>query len=215
MLLAFSSLPAMAAEVGLVTALSGKASLLDDKAGSSELKPFVKVRRGDRLRIDDSKEGDGRARLQIVYFDGARQETWQGSGTLEVERQSAKVIRGGLQAEVKTLPEVLVKQLSKTPSAGGNVKAGMIRLRKMASVDSVDSVELVERTYADLREKMPAADRSPELYLLAGYYELRAYDKLEALLAQMAANAPGDTEVATLAALYTRAAGEAKAAEKR
>ncbi len=212
---AFFSLNICAAEAGLITALSGSVKLLDDKAASVEIKPFVKVRRGDRLKIgeaSESGENGGRTRVQIVYFDSARQETWTGSGTLEIESQSAKVLEGSLRAEVRMLPEILAKQLSKTPSSGGNVKAGMIRLRAMASLETGESAE---KAYAGLRQQAVAGDRIPELYLLASYFELRAYDKLEALLAQLGEKAPGDAEVAALAALYSRAIGEAKAAEKR
>ncbi|MBI4741907.1 MAG: hypothetical protein HY777_10255 [Betaproteobacteria bacterium] len=208
---AFFSLNICAAEAGLITALSGSVKLLDDKEASAEIKPFVKVRRGDRLKIGEANESDGRARLQIVYFDSARQETWTGGGTLEIESQSAKVLKGSLRAEVRMLPEILVKQLSRTPSSGGNVKAGMIRLRAMASLETEESAE---KAYADLRQQAVAGDRIPELYLLVSYFELRAYDKLEALLAQLGEKAPGDAEVAALAALYSRAIGEAKA-EKR
>lgn len=195
-----------AAEVGLVTAVAGGVKLQDEKKAESDLKSFIKLRPGDRLKMD------GAARLQLVYFDGGRQETWQGAGQLEVGAKSSSVVQGGLQPEVKALPPILVKQLSKTPSTDGNVKAGMIRMRSMPSGNNLESVE---RHYAELKKQADAADRNPELYLLSGYFELREYDKLDALLREMDQKSPGDPEVKTLASLYKRAVANARMAEKK
>lgn len=205
-LLACIAWTAQAAEVGLVTAVAGKVKLEEEKTAPSELKPFVKLRPGDRLTLE------GAARLQLVYFDGGRQETWQGAGQLEVGARASTAVMGGLQPEVKVLPPILVKQLSKTPSGDGNVKAGMIRMRSMPSGGTL---EAVERNYAELRKQAEAEDRNPELYLLAGYFELREYDKLDALLRDMGAKAPDDQEVRALATLYKRAVANARMAERK
>jgi len=204
--IAFVSAAAWGAEVGLVTAVSGNVKLQEDKAAASELKSFVKLRAGDRLTME------GAARLQMVYFEGGRQETWQGAGQLEVGSGASKTVKGGMQPEVKTLPAILVKQLSKTPSPDGNVKAGMVRMRSMPSGGTLESVE---KNYADLRKQTDAADRNPELYLLASYFELREFDKVDALLQQLGEKSPGDQEVKVLASLYKRAIGNARMAEKK
>lgn len=196
---------AWAVEVALVTAASGNIRLQEEKS-ASELKSFIKLREGDRLTLQ------GNARLQIVFFDGGRQETWQGAGALEVGSASSKALKGGLQAEVKTLPAILVKQLSKTPSPDGSVKTGMIRMRSMPATATLESVE---GNYADLRKQAEAADRSPELYLLASYFELREFDRLEGALKQLREKSPGDAQLAALSALYARAVGDAKAADRR
>jgi len=204
--LAFISMAAWGAEVGLVTAVSGSVKLQEEKAVAGELKSFVKLRAGDRLSMA------GASRLQMVYFEGGRQETWQGAGQLEVGSGASKVVTGSLQPEVKTLPAILVKQLSKTPSPDGNVKAGMVRMRSMPSGGTLESVE---KNYADLRKQTDAADRNPELYLLASYFELREFDKVDALLQQLGEKSPGDQEVKVLAALYKRAIGNARMADKK
>jgi hypothetical protein len=48
--------------------------------------------------------------------------------------------------------------------------------------------------------------------LLVSYFELRAFEKLEALIGQMREKSPQDTEVAALATLYSRAISQVKAA---
>lgn len=203
--LLFMSAAAWGAEVGLVTSLTGRVLLQEEKA-ASELKSFVKLRAGDRLTLE------GAARLQVVYFDGGRQETWQGAGQLEVGTVASTAVKGGLQPEVKTLPAILVKQLSKTPSADGGVKAGMVRMRSMPTGGTLESLE---RNYAELRKQAEAADHNPELYLSAGYFELREYDKLDALLRDMGEKSPGDPEIKALASLYKRAISNARMADKK
>ena len=204
--LVIMSAGAWAVEVGLVTALSGSVKLQADRSSINEIKPFVKVREGDRLILLEN------SRLQIVFFDGGRQETWRGAGSLEVGSVSSKAVAGGLQVEVRTLPAILVKQLAKTPSPDGSVKTGMIRLR---TIPNVPTLESVEKNYAELRQQVGATDRSPELYLLTSYLELREFDRLEGALKRLKEKNPGDSQLAELDALYSRAIAQAKTEDRR
>jgi hypothetical protein len=201
----FLSTSALAVEVALVTAVSGSVSFKEEKSNASELKPFIKLREGDRLTLQ------GKSRVQIVFFDGGRQETWQGVGVLEVGSASSKTVKGGMQSESRTLPAILVKQLSKTPPPEGTVKTGMIRMR---STGIAGTLESVERDYADLRKQVDATDRSPELYLLASYLELREFDRLEGVLKQLREKAPQDPQLDMLSVLYSRAISNAKGIEQ-
>ena len=194
-----------AAEVGLVTSLAGSVVRQDVKAPGNALKPFVKVWDGDRLTLGDA------ARVQIVYFDGGRQETWSGAGTIAVGETEGVVKKGKPVAEVRTLSPLLVKQLARTPGTDGNLRAGMVRSR---SIPPPKGTELAEQNYAELRANTPADDRSPELYLLSSYLELREFAKIEGLLQQLKTGAPEDAEIEALCALYTRAAETAKSLPK-
>ena len=205
-LLVLLSMGASAAEVALVTAASGNVKLQEGKAAASELKPFIKVREGDRLLME------GASRLQVVYFEGGRQETWSGRGALEVGSVSSKAIKGTMQPEIKTLPAILVKQLAKTPAQDGNVKTGMIRMRSMPPYDRL---ETVEKNYDEMRKQAVAGDLNPELYLLASYFELREFDKLEALLRQLNEKTSETQELAALNMLYARAIRDAKSTAKQ
>ena len=205
-LLVLLSMGASAAEVALVTAASGNVKLQEEKAAASELKPFIKVREGDRLLME------GASRLQVVYFEGGRPETWSGRGALEVGSVSSKAIKGTMQPEIKTLPAILVKQLAKTPAQDGNVKTGMIRMRSMPPYDRL---ETVEKNYDEMRKQAVAGDLNPELYLLASYFELREFDKLEALLRQLNEKTSETQELAALNMLYARAIRDAKSTAKQ
>jgi hypothetical protein len=155
---------------------------------------------------------EGAPRLQMVYFEGGRQETWQGTGLLEVGTGSSKTLYGNLQPEVRTLPAILVKQISKTPSPDGNVKTGMIRVR---SIQPADKLETIEKEYAEMRKTVDSGDYTPELFLLASYFELREFEKLETLLGQLSEKSPGSTELSTLSVLYSKAINEARKTGKR
>jgi pentatricopeptide repeat protein len=81
-------------------------------------------------------------------------------------------------------------------------------------VPSGGTLESLEKNYAELRQKTDAADRNPELYLLAGYFELREFERVERLLRQMSEKSPNDAELRMLNALYARAIGNARMAAR-
>lgn len=195
---------AVGGEIGIVTALTGSVSLQEGIEPGRDIKSFIKLRESDRLTLQDN------TRLQIVYFANGLQETWQGAGVLDVGSASSKLLKGGSKVEVKTLPLILVKQLTKTPSPDRG-KTGMIRLRSMHLEGALDALE---KTYADLRQQVAVDDHSPELYLLASYFELREFDKLADKLGQLTQNSPQDAEIAKLSSLYSQAIVEAKAKSK-
>ena len=88
----------------------------------------------------------------------------------------------------------------------------MIRMRSIAPNDKLASVE---KTYDEMRKLADAGDRNPELYLLASYFELSEFDRLEALLKKLGDQAPGDAQLAVLKALYLSAISDIKSVAKR
>ena len=199
-----------AAEVGLVTSVSGKVMLQSETSAASALQSFIKVRDGDQLLVE------GPARLQVVYFDGGREETWLGpeTGTITVGKRESKLKQGKLQSSARTLPAILVKQLSKTPAGDGNVKAGMVRIRSLGSSVPPGSADAAEKHYAEMRSRASSDDRTPELYLLASYFEVRQFEKLNQLLSQLNEKEPGNAALGELTALYAKAVAEAQATAK-
>ncbi len=185
---------AVANEVGLVTAVTGSVVLRGHNSAAGDLKPFVKLRAGDRLTLRE-------ARVQMVFFDGGLQETWQGAGEVEAGATSSRLLQGSLQGESRTLSPILVKQLSRTPDGSGGSKTGMIRLRSLAPSETL---ETLERNYGELRATAAADDLAPELYRLTGYLDLQEYARLEAALGALEANRPNDTSVSELVALYRK-----------
>ncbi|MBV2235181.1 MAG: hypothetical protein KUL75_06485 [Sterolibacterium sp.] len=193
-------------EASLVTLISGKVQLQAAERPPEALKAFVKLRPGDQLALSEN------ARLQIVYFDGGRQETWQGTGQLKIGAQASTPSAGNLQPAIRMLPKILVKQMAKTPGTDGHVKAGMVRMR---SIPSGGTLESVEKHYAELKAQAEEDDRNPEIYLLSGYFELHEYDKLDALLRDLNEKSPDNQEVKVLASLYKRAINNARMAKNQ
>ena len=191
-----------AAEVGLVTVASSRILLQDGTAPARELKAFIKVRIGDRITLPPE------SRLQLVFFENGRQETWSGSGMIEVGGKSAKVVKGKPDSKVKTVPDILVKQLSKTPSPDGVAKAGMIRVRSIAS--SGITVESAENHYIELRRVTDADDLTPEAFLLSSYLELRELAKLEQLLDRLNQQKTTTVSKQSLDSVYRQALLKAK-----
>lgn len=197
---------ALALEVGLVTGLSGTVALnVPAQTESRTLQVFSKLHEGDQLSLPEN------ANLQLVLFHSGEEQVWQGPGELQVHRSGISAQDAALQPQVRQLPKLLVKQLAKTPAPDGQVKAGMVRLRSMPSGGTLESLE---KNYAQLRKAAMATDRNPELYLLAGYFELREFELLQQVLTRMEKESPGDKEVAQLHALYARAVKDAKQAAK-
>ena len=187
-------------DVALITALQGEVSRVTPQ-GRQPLQAFVKLKRGDLLAL-------GNARLQIVYFESGRQEVWQGGGRLEVLGTESKPF-GLPNPEVKMLPSIMVKQIARTPALDSQGRAGVIRLRAIASPEAIAKLDA---SYRQLRMESVRGDLNPELFLLSGLFEMRELERVEQVLRDLQQTRPGDTEVGLLVALYQKALKNAREA---
>lgn len=183
-----------AAEVALVMSVQGRVVRLVE-AVPLPVEAFVKLKEGDRLSLE--KE----SRLQVVYFENGRQETWGGPGRLEMALSESKA-SGLSAAEVKSLPLVMARQLARTPALDSQGRGGVTRLR---AIPSEDAIAKLEATYKDLRAGAVQDDLAPEMYLLSGLYEMRALDRVEKMLGELRQNRPNNPEAALLITLYGKA----------
>lgn len=200
-----SSSAVWAGEAALVTALKGDVGLEDGTGGKAPLQPFIKLHAGDMLQLEDA------ARLQITYFQSARQEIWVGPGSLEVGTTESKAVIGRLQPQTQQLSMQFAKQLAKTPAADSRGKVTTLRTRAIATTDSIDRVK---QTYQEMRAKAQHNDRNPELYLLSAYFELKEYDQVRDILNRLDSEYPGDMEIKILKSLYAKAINNAKMGAK-
>lgn len=187
-------------DVALITALQGEVSRVTPQ-GKQALQSFVKLKRGDLLALRD-------ARLQVVYFESGRQEVWHGGGRLEVLGTESKPF-GLPNPEVKMLPSILVKQIARTPALDSQGRAGVIRLRAIASPEAIAKLET---SYRQLRMESVRGDLNPELFLLSGLFEMRELERVEQVLKDLQLARPGDAEVGLLVALYQKALKNAREA---
>ncbi len=184
---------ALSMDVGMLTKSQGGVVFSSDKDSGKPAVAFTKVRVGDKLKLSQD------AHLQLVYFDGGRQETWQGAGQLEVGATESK--SSTLKPEVKQLPLMLVKQLVRTPSPDIKSRTGMVLVRAMATPEKIKSLE---DNYAAMRKDISADDFTPELYLLSGLFELKQLQKIREVLADIAAKHPNNDDAKAVVEHYSR-----------
>ena len=192
-ILLFAAAPALAQQGAIITALQGKVTVEQQAPVPQPAIALARLRPGDKLRLESD------AVLQLVYFQNARQESWRGAARLEVGEEESRAIGSSTQPVVKQLPQMLVRQLVKTPTAEGSGKVGAVRLR---SVVPPDAAQKLDDNYALLRREAEASDRTPELYLLAGLFELKNFARIEASLKQWQEKAPADPVLAAMAEHY-------------
>lgn len=189
------------ADTVLVTGVSGAVTLESVGNTKMALEPFVRLKEGDRLNLPAA------ASLSLVYVGKARQESWQGAGSLLIGEAESKAVAGQPQLKARPLPPEVARQMNRTPVASADGKVGMLRTR---SVPPVDAVTRLEREYQEMRSQTTAADILPEVYLLAGLYDLRQYERVEAELKRIVAAYPNDPGVPALRQLYTKALNDAR-----
>lgn len=182
---------AQAAESALITALGGSVQLLGSPAQPA--RAFIKLRPGQQLELGSA------ARLELVYFDGGRHETWAGVGRLNVGATQSQLLAGQAQVQAKTLPALLVRTLAKTPAQDEVGRTGMLRVRKIA-IENPHAA--AEQTYAELRATAGPNDHTAQAYLLAYYFEKRDLEALRQRLRDWQDEATRDPALAELLALY-------------
>ena len=185
--------PALAQQGAIITVLQGRVTVEQQAPVPQPAVALARVRPGDKLRLESD------AVLQLVYFQNARQESWRGAARLEVGEEESRAIGSSAQPTVKQLPQMLVRQLVKTPTAEGSGKVGAVRLR---SVTPPDAAAKLDQNYNQLRQQAEASDRTPELYLLAGLFELKNFERIEASLKQWQQATPADPVLAAMAEHY-------------
>jgi len=161
---------ALTVDVGMLTQMDGKVEIVTGKAAKCKAMPFLKVAIGDKLVL--SKD----ARVQIVYFETSRQELWNGMGEVEIGNGEGR--SSSLQPEVKKLPPLVARQLVKTPVGGQHGKAGMVTVRSLSS----DTIESLEKQYAEFRSVSAANDTTPEVFLLTGLLEMKEFEYAQKVL---------------------------------
>lgn len=188
-----------ATEVALVTSVQGAVARLAGVAPVA-IEAFVKLKDGDRLSLEKG------SRLQVVYFENGRQETWSGPGRLELTPLEGKA-SGLPPPEVKTLPLVMARQLARTPALDSQGRGGVTRLR---SVPGPDAMAKLDSTYQDLKSRAGPDDLGPEMYLLSGLFDMRELDRVERVLGDLQQERPKNAEAALLIALYKKAVKNAR-----
>lgn len=177
----------------LVTALDGKVFRVKG-AEKKSLEAFERLEAGELLALEGAK-------LTLVFFLTGRQESYQGSGRLELGPGEGKP--WGLAApEAKKLPDFLVRQIARTPTLVAQGRAGVTRLR---AIPTPEAIAKVDDNYRRMRMEAVADDLNPEMYRLSALFEMKAYDAVEAVVRDLEQSRTHHGETAVLATLYRKA----------
>lgn len=196
-----SSATVAVAETVLVTMVRDNVTMEGTGTPKVALEPFVRLNEGDRLTLP------AKGQVSMVFVGKGRQETWLGSGVVQIGEGEGKVVSGKPEVQVKQIPPEVARQMNRTPSVAADGRVGMMRLR---GIRSPDAVARLDGEYRDLRTKAAADDITPEIYLLAGLFDLRQYDRVDQELKRITQAFAQDPAMPGLLQLYTRALAGAK-----
>ena len=192
---------AQSSDVALINQLSGNVSYAGQGGAESKAQPFMKVRQGDRFTLPSGAE------LRLVYFNGSRQETWKGpasfkTGTQQSEALSGQVVEtgqlpSGVAQKIAQVPNLV--QIAKLGRSGGIAVRGGGKPGRLSS-EQQSEVNQAKANYAQMRQKAPAEDITPELYYYSVLQDHLLYDEMNAVTDEMLKRQPGNADAQELAA---------------
>ena len=194
-------------DVGLVNQLSGEVAYKAPGGSASRASAFMKVREGDNFRLNAG------ARLRVVYFDGGRQELWEGPAEFNAARKQGTVISGKVMAS--QLPGGVPQALAQTPELMQIVKVGRpgavtVRgIKPGMSAEQKLGVQQARDQYKSMSAGTAGDDITPELYLLNVLREHALHDEMKQVAARMLVKQPAQQEVMDIVAWVNGLGGAA------
>ncbi len=194
-LLAAAAAAQAQSDVGLVNLVAGDVSFAPAAGPAGKAKAFMKVREGDRFELPAGSQ------VRVVYFDGQRQERWQGPASFRAGRSEGSPLKGK-PSEVARLPGGVSARIARVPELMQNAKLGGIQVRsaQAARPASQEAVSEARATYQKLRSQLPADDITPELYLFSALNDYQLYEEMVPVVTEMQRKQPDSEEVKSLAA---------------
>jgi len=180
-------------DVGLVNLVAGDVGFAPQAGPTGKVKAFMKVREGDRIDVPAGGQ------VRVVYFDGQRQERWQGPASFRTAKGQGTAI-SGKPAEVTTLPGGVSTRIARVPELMQNAKLGGIQVRGAQASRSASAEALSEAksTYQKLRAQLPADDLTPELYYFSALNDFQLYEEMAPVVGEMQRKQPDSEDVKSL-----------------
>src|SRR5258706_5798697 len=191
---AASALAHAQGDVGLVNLVAGDVSFVPQAGQPGKVKAFMKVREGDRFELPAGTQ------VRVVYFDGSRQERWQGPSSFRAAKMEGAPINGK-PAEVAKLPGTASARMSRVPELMQNAKLGGIQVRGAQSSRQVspEALDEARSTYQKLRGQLPADDITPELFMFSALNDYQLYEDMVPVVNEMMRKQPDNDDVKSLA----------------
>lgn len=205
-LLVMGAVQANAAEVGMVTQMSGSVvyQAAADKAKSASVRNFMKVYEDDRFTLASD------AQIQIVYFESSSKETWKGPADFKAGKTQGKAdnpsavpkiaaMNSSVTGEVKRLAALTdSSRLQKTGSAlirGKSSDASSAAKPPVLTDADKKEISAAKKTYQELLKDAQAWDITPELYLFSVLADYDQFDEMKTLIAGMRKKQPENKDI--------------------
>ncbi|HYD56328.1 MAG TPA: hypothetical protein VEB41_05430 [Burkholderiales bacterium] len=182
-------------DVGLVNLVSGNVAFIPRVGQPGKVRNFMKVREGDRFQLSQG------AQMRIVFYEGSRQERWQGPASFRAGRSEAIAVQGSA-TEVQALPVHVPQRMARLPDLIQHARLGGVQVRGTgpARRPGAESLADARGTYQLLRTRLGPDDITAELYLFSALYDHELYEEMAPLVDEMQKKQPGAEEVRSLAA---------------
>jgi len=192
---------AQSSDVAVINQLSGEVAYAGQGGAQSKAQAFMKVRQGDRFTLPAG------AQLRVVYINGSRQETWRGPASFKAGTQQSEPV-SGQAAEAAQLPSGVAQKIAQVPNLVQIAKLGRsggIAVRgggKHGHLSSEQQAEIsqAKSTYAQMRQKAPDEDITPELYFYSVLQDHLLFGEMKPVTDEMLRRQPNNPEAQELAA---------------
>ena len=217
---AAASAQAPAADVGLITQLSGPVTYWNQEEQKEPVpaKAFMKIRQGDNFKLGEAGS------LTLLYFTSGRQEIWKGPATLVAgpTASAAGDQKSAAPPEVKLISTKATKQLAGTPfflpRSSTGISGGIQTMTPAGlapagtptplSAEAQRQIKEAEGIYQDLSKTAAANDVTPEWYLLSVLGKYGQYAEMDKLVDIMLRKKPGDEALKDLQAWVQSKSGK-------
>jgi hypothetical protein len=170
----------------------------------------MKMREGDRFTVPAG------AQIRIVYFQGGRQESYNGPASFTAGTQASKQ-QSGAQPQLTTLPAGVPQKLAQTPDLvqiarlgrSGGVQVRGAQQEQRLSPQAQAEVRQARETYEQMRKSAATDDIVPELYLYSVLQDHLLYGDMQGVVSEMQKRQPKNPDVAVMAE-YVKNKTEAK-----
>ena len=181
-------------DIGLVNLVAGSVTLTPQSGQAVAAKAFMKVREGDRFDVPAG------AQVRVVFFEGSRQERWQGPASFRAARLQSTPL-SGKPADISALPASVPQRMARVPELMQNARLGGIQVRSAQALKPVQEHALDEAkaTYDRLRKELPGDDITPELFYYSALNEYQLYEDMAPVVDEMLRKQPDNDDVKSLA----------------
>lgn len=184
----------VAADVGLVNALSGDVSYQSKEGEAKKAMPYMRLRHGDKVTLASG------ASIRISYTTVSQQESWTGPSSFVATSSGGELLKGN-KPVVKKLPAAVPQRLARISELMNTSRVGGLVVRSAKATKSASKEEIAEAmaAYESMRAEAAASDVTPELYLYSVFEENGMEDDLKIVARDMLSRQPNNPEIQKLA----------------